>query len=238
MTTTDGTHDAATTGTFPIRWERPEDELTSWAQDRMAFPEPVPPLEASFAEVAYGGFRLPAAQYDLGLRMRVCRVNTYLYNVVEPVPGLADDEATRLERARAKLAAAAGRIDELWHRELLPEVRAHLAYWERFDLRGAAMPGLLLHLEETLRRFTRVWEIHFLIAFPFIFAQSEFDELYRELLGGDDAFGSYRLLQGLGNRTVAGTRALWRLSRAALDVAAVRAALEHDPVDVLAALER
>ena len=44
MTITDGAHDTATTSTFPTRWERPEDELTFWAQDRMAFPEPIPPL--------------------------------------------------------------------------------------------------------------------------------------------------------------------------------------------------
>src|SRR5690349_9219077 len=153
MTTADRAPDAATSA-FPIRWERPEDEQAAWAQDRMAFPEPITPLEASYAEEVYGAFEGPAVQYGLGLRMRVCRVNTYLYTAVEPVPASAD-EAARPERARERLGAAAGRLDELWRRELLPEVQAQITFWEQFDLRGATMPALLRHLEETLRRLRR-----------------------------------------------------------------------------------
>ena len=61
MTTADRAPDAATSA-FPVRWERPEDEQVSWAQDRMAFPEPIAPLEASYAEEVYSAVERSAAR--------------------------------------------------------------------------------------------------------------------------------------------------------------------------------
>ncbi len=45
---------------------------------------------------------------------------------------------------------------------------------------------------------------------------SLFDDFYSEVLGGDDAYGSFRLLQGQDNMSLAADRALYRLSRRAL----------------------
>src|SRR5262245_23136946 len=223
---------------FPVEWERPEDQLAFWVQERMGNPEPLPPLEEAFVEAWFGEpFRRAAELYELGIRGRSRRVNTYLYATVEPIPAPLEEEAARAARSREKLTAAMARLEPLWQDELLPEVQEHLAYWARFDLAGATVPGLLLHLDETMPRFGRLFEIHFQIVFPVLAAMSEFDELYTELFGRDDAFGAYRLLQGLGNMTTEGTRALWRLSRSALRETAVREALvRYDPSDLRAAL--
>jgi hypothetical protein len=48
MTTTDAAYAAPPTSTFPVQWQRPEHELTSWAQGRMASPEPIPAAAGLF----------------------------------------------------------------------------------------------------------------------------------------------------------------------------------------------
>ena len=69
-------------------------------------------------------------------------------------------------------------------------------------------------------------------------AISLFDDLYRELFGPDSEFDAYRLLQGFENKTVESGRALWQLSRRALEVPSVRAILEQEPPEIsLAALD-
>lgn len=95
------------------------------------------------------------------------------------------------------------------------------------------------HLRETWRRSGRLWELHFLTVLPTYLAISEFDELYRDLFPGDEAFASYSLLKGRPNKTVEVGQALWRLSRRALESPEVRAVLESEAAaDVPAALER
>ena len=119
----------------------------------------------------------------------------------------------------------ASRLWEWWTDELLPEVKDHLAYWESIDPGTLSMRQLLDHLDETLQRLTRLWDIHFQIAFPFLVAPSMFEELYAELFGGG-GLDSYRLTQGFGNKTVEGGHALWRLSRRAIESEQVRSALQ------------
>ena len=80
-----------------------------------------------------------------------------------------------------------GRLWESWDTELLPEIRENIAFWQDFDLRGASMQDLLSHLDETWDRLTRLWDIHFLIGFPFLLAPSLFGELYKDLFGGESA---------------------------------------------------
>ncbi len=89
------------------------------------------------------------------------------------------------------------------------------------------MPELVAHLDETVAKFRRLWEIHFTIAFPMLLSMSTFEEFYRDLSGSDGAFDAYRLLQGLDNKTVETGRELWRLSRRALEMPEVRKVLEE-----------
>jgi len=221
---------------FPVAWESPDDERLSWTQDRMHNPDPLLPLERSFWNIVYAGFNRAAEAYEMPTRIKARPVNTYYYIALKPAVSPEEVEAQG-KRADAQIDAAMARLGELWRGEWLPEIQSHLAWWDAFDLRGAAAPDLLEHLEETLKRAARLWELHFRIVLPTYMAMSQFDDLYRELFAGEGAFRSYRLLQGFDNKTLEAGRALWELSRRALASAEVRRTLEgHAAGAVLAEL--
>ena len=99
------------------------------------------------------------------------------------------------------------------------------------------MPELVAQLERTIARSERVWELHFRIGWPMVVALSVFDDLWHDLFN-DMGTQRYRLLQGLDNKSLETDRALWRLSRNAHAIPAVRTVLERcEPGDVLPALE-
>ncbi|OGG55643.1 MAG: hypothetical protein A3F84_23825 [Candidatus Handelsmanbacteria bacterium RIFCSPLOWO2_12_FULL_64_10] len=223
---------------FPVAWEGPDDERMLWVQDRMHFPEPVVPLEATLWDVAYEGASRAMDAYEMPIRFKNRCMNTYLYMAVAPAVPLDQMEAQG-KRAEEKLGAAMGQLGERWGGEWLPEIQSHLAWWDAFDLRAAAMPDLVTHLNETLGRSRRLWDIHFLTVFPAYMAMSLLDDLYRDLFGGDGAFAAYRLLQGFNNKTVESGHALWDLSRKALTSPGVRQILEGQAAtQVPAALEK
>ena len=222
---------------FPVTWERPEDERLLWRADRMHFPEPVTPLMAIFTRAFNGGSERAADAYELPIRVEHRRLNTYLFVLTVPRVPPQEMEAQG-EKAGQRLKAGIAEFAQRWNSEWLPEVKEHLAFWEGFDLGGASMPELLAHLDDTEARFTRLLEIHFLIAYPFLVAPSMFDELYEDLFGKEGAFDALKLLQGFGNKTVEGGHALWELSRQALASPVVgRVLKEHEAADVTAALE-
>ena len=226
-----------TTPDFPVAWEHPEDERLFWVPDRMHFPEPVTPMMLGWRQAFNEGFRRASQTLELPVRIRYQRISTYTYQAIVPTVPPEEMEAQG-KRSEEKLHDAMSRLRESWDSEFLPEVMAHLAHWEAFDLAGASGPSLLAHMEDTWTRLTRLWDIHFLVVVPVILAMSMFDEFYSDLFGKQGALDSYRLLQGFDNKTVASGHALWQLSRKALNSAQVRTALEeHDPTDAPAALE-
>ncbi len=222
---------------FPVCWEHPEDESRSWIQDRMHQPAPVLPLERAFWALVYDGFTRAAAAYEMPVRIHFRCMNTYAYLATAPAvePGRMDAQAGR---ADARIDAAMTRLATTWEAEWLPEIRSHLAWWDAFDLHGSTTERLLAHLDETIDRWLRLWELHFQIVVPSYAAMSRFDDLYQDLFAADGAFGAYQLLQGFDNKTLEAGRALWALGRRALDSAAVRRALEaRTASEVLGALE-
>ena len=224
---------------FPVNWENPDDERLFWTRDAMHFPNPVNALEDEFfVRITQGdGFARASEAYDMPVKNLVRLVNTYLYSAMAPAVAPEEMEAAG-ERSQQKIGEAMARLGERWSGEYLPEIQEYLKDWDRFDLRGAPMPELLAHLDETVDRFRRVFEIHFTISFPMMISMSVFEEFYRDLFGSDGAFDAYRLLQGLDNKTVETGRELWRLSRRALEVPRVRKVLEEEPAaDVVPALE-
>lgn len=222
---------------FPAIWDDPADAARHWTHDRWAVPGPISPLAFDLMTDVYGAFSPGAAAYALPIYMRGARINTFVYVASCPdlVPAHVLEQSDRSEEL---LQAAMEQLGELWDGEWLPEVQRHLAVLEDFDLGGSSMPALRDHLDDTIARLSRLWEIHFVLLFPMLLAISEFDELHRELMGSEGSFDSYRLLQGFDNRTVDGSRALWDLSRKALDSPRVRSVLEDsEPAGVPAALE-
>ncbi len=186
-----------------------------WAQDRMHFPEPSPPMQQAFVTSFNEGVRRASAFYGLPITLQYTRVNTYFYNTMALMVPPEELEAA-LAKAAEAVGEGMGRLQEWWDSELLPEVKEHLKWWEDFDLEGASSSELLAHLDETFTRLTRLWDIHFQVAFPFLAGPSIFAEFYEDLFADKGALGAYKLLQGHGNKTIDGGHALWELSRKAL----------------------
>ena len=225
---------------FPVTWENPDDERLFWARDTMHFPDQMNELEGELSigvAHTHGSTRASEA-YEMPIRLRVRRINTYYYMAVTPVMAPPEEMEAMQKRAREKLEDAMARLGEAWSGEYLPEIQQYLKDWDDFDLRSASMSELLAHLDETITRYERLWEIHFTIAFPMLMAISTFEEFYRDLFDSEGAFDAYRLLQGLENKTVESGRMLWRLSRKALEMPEVRKILEErSAADVVPALE-
>ncbi len=224
---------------FPVVWEDPADERLFWTRDAMHFPNPVNTLEGEFlVRIAQGnGFARACEAYEMPVKILVRLVNTYLYT--SPAPVVAPEEMEAMgERSQKKIGEAMSRLGERWRGEYLPEIQEYLRDWDRFDLRGASMPKLLDHLDETVVRFRSLWEIHFTVVIPMMISINAFEEFYQDLFDSDGAFDAYRLLQGLENKTIETGRELWRLSRQALKMPEVRKVLEENAADdVVSALE-
>jgi phosphohistidine swiveling domain-containing protein len=225
---------------FPVAWQHPEDERLFWFIDRMHVPEAIPILAGQFLRHCYeDGIRAGAVAYGWRVTSRLRRVNTYSYWSVTP-ENLSDEELDEQnELSQRLLDSAFGRLGELWHNDLLPEVQRYLEDWEAFDLHAASMSELLAHLERTLVRSRRMWELHFLVVVPLMASLSAFDELWCDLFGHEDTLSKYRLLEGLDNKSLEADRALWQLSRRARARADIRAALiERDATEITRGLEQ
>ena len=223
---------------FPVTWEKPEFENRLWNQDRMHFPEPAPPMQEAFVQSFNEGVRRAAAFYGLPITLLFTRINTYYYTCAAPTVALEQMEAAG-EKSADAIGAGMGQLQEWWEGELLPEVQGYLKWWEDFDLEGASMANLLAHLDGTLDRLTRLWDIHFLVAFPFLAGPSLFADLYEDLFADKGSLGAYKLLQGFGNKTVDSGHALWDLSRKALEDENVASVIrENEAPDVPQVLEQ
>lgn len=224
---------------FPVRWEQHDDELLLWTIDRVHWPEPIPPLIYSIAgDTMAHGLMAAAATYDLPIaEVRTRRINTYRYQANVPIPSTAEEETDRAERSRAKLRAAMAQLHNSWITDWLPEVNRHIQYWEDFDLENASMSALLAHLDETMVRANHLWCIHFVLSSPMHGAISQFGKLHRDLFGGS-TLDAYRLLRGFDNKILQASRELWQLSRLALTLPQVHAALIGDADDLIAQLGR
>jgi phosphohistidine swiveling domain-containing protein len=145
----------------------------------------------------------------------VRRINTFYY-LSQDAPPLGDDERAAMAReSDARLEAAIGRYRELWEGEWLPELKAHHAWWEGFDLRGADDAALAAHARESLERMGRLWNMHFLVLSPGSAAISLVQALYLDEVGDATPLELQKLLQGFDNKTIETGRALWRLAKAA-----------------------
>jgi hypothetical protein len=115
-----------------------------------------------------------------------------------------------------------------WDDEWLPELKGYHATWDAFDLAAASVDSLLEHLDWTLDKFVRLWEIHFEIAVPFLVAPSMFHDMYSDVFGETEALHAYKLLQGIENASFIAGRELWSLSQSA-DSDEIRSLILNQP---------
>ena len=224
---------------FPFEWRHPEDAARLWERELMHMPKQTTVLEDELIQLwAGGGFNHACEAFSVPVRNAYRRINTYEYQSIAPI----SHDPAELERIAATMEGLLPGVLESqsarWENEFLPEIRRSLDAWERFDRRGASAAAFRAHLDETIERSTRAWQIHFLVAMPVILSMSFFHDLYVELFGSGGDLAPYRLLQGLDNLSVEADRALWALGRQAAGSSQVRAALEADAsTQALAALE-
>ncbi len=221
---------------FPVLWKNEAEQAAFWHLDRMHFPGPIPPLTDAMIQIMYSdGFNGALALYDLPLHAQAIRVNTYHYMAIAPLPLSPDEMAALGQSSEQKMGATMAQLSARWENEWLPAIKAHLAYFEGFDLAAASNQALAAHLQQTLARAKELWNLHFQIVFAAYLPMSIFDDMYRDIFAGD-AFSAYRLLQGQDNLTVKGGEALWSLSRKALMIPTVRKVLEEQPANVVMGL--
>jgi phosphohistidine swiveling domain-containing protein len=249
---------------FPVQWEQPAQARRLWVLDRQHFGRPLSPLAADVCcRRATAGINRAMERYQLPVRLEMLAINGYLYNCYQPVaipPDLVLKALNALGRVAPRLFQAIRRkvasgmaakymphvapvianLQMLWEHEWLPEIREHLAFWHAFDLCGASESALADHLDESLRRIERLWELHFLIVMPAFIAASQFEDAHRQLFEANSSGGaliSHRLLQAADTSFLQADRALWQLSRQLRTLPAARATLERLPAaEVLPAL--
>jgi pyruvate,water dikinase len=223
---------------FPVVWEHSKDARLLWTVDRVHWPDPVPPLVFAIAGDALArGLTRTAEAYALPVsEIRVQRINTYRYQAGVPIESTHEEASARSAQSRQKLRMAMAKLRETWLSEWLPEVEAHLTYWKQFDLDGATLQVLAAHLEETLARADRLWEIHFLLSTPVHGAIHQYGKLHQELFGGA-TLDAFRLLRGQDNKTLLAGKSLWNLSRLAQAQPAIRALLEGGSGNVMDQLD-
>jgi pyruvate,water dikinase len=228
------TASSAGTPEIPVVWPSPDDASLSWIQLNNLYPRPTSPMTGTIiADVLPNGFNAGCTAYDLLLRTQIRRINTYIYTSVTALSQSAAGTASPPSRSQQVLDAARAELGQRWRREWLPEAESHLAYWRSFDLAGAPPTALAAHWDETLVRIRRLYELQFLVSFPFWTALSLFEDFYVDLFEPATGLEAYRLLQGFDNLTLQADRALWRLSRQARAVPAVRRIVEEQPVSGL-----
>jgi hypothetical protein len=117
-------------GDFPVEWERPEDADLNWRLNTLHGVAPMPRLSYSFLiDIFVPAYEDARRAYGLSVgEVHFRLLNNFCYEAV-----------SRIETSQSghlNLDAAADGVGDLWAREILPEVRRHVAFLDRFDLRG------------------------------------------------------------------------------------------------------
>ena len=207
--------------------ERPEDAQSFWERETSHYPGQSPMLDCSLAaRTITPGFNAGCDMFSFPVRNRTLRFNTYAYQTFEPISHDPAELEALGKKAQELLGAAIGAQTARWQGERLPEIKELLARWRGFDLAAASDADLLAHFRDTLEWEERAWHIHFFTVFPMLISMSLFDDFYSEVLGGDDTYAAFRLLQGQDNMSLVADRVLYGLSRQALSSGEVMRVLE------------
>lgn len=211
---------------FPVEWESEEEARRTWDRDTHHRPDPIKPLEADFWERSGLGWQDTLTILGLEPVYQMCDrcFNGYLYSSRRTLldDGAKGNAKKNNDASQEKAMAEMGRR---WEEEWLPEILAHLSFWDEFDLEATSPEDLAAHLAETWNRLPRLWTIHFAIVRPAYDAMGKLAEYYAEVFEDYDEkfdpFAAERLFQAMPNLTVAMGHALWDLSRRALKVPAL-----------------
>ncbi|MBL8151636.1 MAG: hypothetical protein JNN15_17050, partial [Blastocatellia bacterium] len=199
---------------FQAALDNTEQTELFWTLDRMHYPDPIKPLEDFFLLQTYKeGFNSATKSYDIPLSFLYRRINHYHYTAIAPLQIPVDELQAQEVSAQKNLTEAVINLPEIWDKQFFPELQSYIKEWKAFDLGKAGLPQLLEHLDRSVIKYGKSYEIHFRIVFPLLVAITIFDEFYTDLFGKDTAFEPYGLLQGFSNKTLESDHELWKLSQ-------------------------
>ena len=197
---------------FPVVWADPSDVNLTLRRDKQHTPMPITPL-TGWVHENYWAKGISSGWWAMRVprNMLVRRINTYSYLGSDP---LAPPEGTPEAWALADqcVTASIPTFGRRWDDEWLPEIKEYYSRWDAFDLPGATLDDLLVHLDWTLTTFVRLWHIHMELAPSRQAGPNRFHDLYMDLFGGE-TLDCFKLLQGIDNESIAADMALWTLSR-------------------------
>ncbi len=210
--------------TFPVVWDDPANAELTWQFDITHTPDVVTPL----------GYDLFYGPFITGFgSVRICQQNYYVYVHSAPWP----ERGVGMEVEVERLIRGARRFRD----QVVPEVTEHA---ERYRLRDFdALPDaeLVRELDALPALRLRQGELHEVSLTPYGIGMTHLIDTYKELVA-DDELAAVRLVQGHGNKSTEAGEALWRLSRVAASIPAVRERLLGVDMatakDGLAALQR
>ncbi len=202
---------------FPVQWLRPDDATHHWTRDREHMPKPITPMYNSFAALTATEGRAPTvepyAESIIGRDDRI--VNGYDFTRLIAFTGTEEEMTQRIRRHREVVGAVSARLQEVWEQDWRPELESIWAFWANFDLENASDAELAAHLEGTIQKATRMWEIHYWMGPPMWFAIEEFVTYYCDLFPQKTVLNAHRLLQGFESKTAQINRCLWELGQTA-----------------------
>jgi len=204
-------------GGLPTPWSEPDDAEHHWERDRMHFPGQMTMLDHELTHLVYEvGLTHGARTYGFPAAFHARRFWTRFYASQRKL-ALPEAERTAWSaRGEAAYAEAEAGLENVWNWRWRPEIEAHLAFWDGFDLQGADDAALLAHLDATYERLVRVWQLHFEIGLPAGRARDAFVALHRELFADASELDAAGLLQGRATLTTRAGEALWAV-RDAID---------------------
>ena len=215
----------ADTVDFPVQWDNDNDRAITWSFDPMHTPDPATPLGF---DLFYGPFIQGFGEQRFG--GQGIRLENFYVFVASP-SGERDPPEVDLQR----LARGIRR----WHEEMIPELVSTADYHLHTDFESMSNVELAAEIERLPATRNRLGRLHTLALLPFGLGMRILIDTYRELVT-DDELAAVRLVQGYGNKSVEAGHALWRVSKTAEAIPAVRERILGDGTAqaCLTALER
>lgn len=226
-------------GGLPAPWREDDDTTRHWTRDRVHFPGQMTMLDHELARLVYEvGLTHGLRTFGITAIFRARRFWTHFYDSEERIALPEVERAAWSARGEAAYAETDVGLANVWTWRWRPEIEAHLAFWDGFDLQGADDAALLVHLDATYERLVRVWQLHFEIVLPAGRARDAFVALHGELFEDASELDAASLLQDRATLTTRAGEALWAVRDAVDAVPGLSEALVALPAaEVLAVLD-
>jgi pyruvate,water dikinase len=219
---------------FTVTWDNPNEAEEMWMLDQIHCPSPLRRLDY---ELRLRTFIVATnrsnQRFGLPLRSEPKLIHGFVYNKIVMDDLDPDTLPAVLQACDDKVRRSYAELRRTWEEAWLPAIEGQLAALNSFDLAGASLPELCLHLGAVRERVEALWEIHNDLLVPLLLALHDFEEAFRDLFPGSGPLAAFDLLGGLPNKTTETNQKLWNLGRQAARNPLLAATIIENPVDHL-----